>query len=87
MICEAVSYREGPEPGFTPIPHSEADWGRHTKLRSGVSHRQDQVQQIRSSDKNQRGGLYLGCRMKCSKIIKGTAMTHGFGAVTLASIY
>jgi len=56
--------------------------GGHTEPSLGVSHRQDKVQQIRGSDKKQQGGLYLGCHMKCSKIIEGTVVTHGFRAVT-----
>ena len=67
---------------YLSITLAKTGWGCCTEPRSGVSHRQDEVQEIRSSDKNQQGGLYLGCCMKCSKIIKGTAMTHGFGAVT-----
>lgn len=57
---------------------AETGWGCRTEPRPGVSHRQDEVQQIRSSDKNQQGALYLGCRMKCSKIIKGTAYDSWF---------
>ena len=83
--CFVKLYHPGRVPSlvsYLSITLAETGWGCCTEPRSGVSHRQEEVQKIRSSDKNQQGGLYLGCHMKCSKIIKGTAMTHGFGAVT-----
>lgn len=69
---------------YLSIAPAETGWGCCTEPRSGVSHRQDEVQQIRSSDKNEQGGLYLGCCMKCSKIIKGTAYDSRFRSCYLS---
>lgn len=53
---------------YLSIIPAETSWSCCTEHRSGVSHRQDEVQEIESSDKKQQSGLDPSCQMKCSKI-------------------
>lgn len=53
-FCGAVSDREGPELG--PVPLHHPGWGCCPEPRAGISHSQEEAQEIGSSDGSQQGG-------------------------------